>query len=88
MNSTPLEKFSDFLTVSGALKRAKAENLPVTEYALRRWIRTGALPARKINRKAIIYWPRLLDFLSCADEVGNDRSDDDSSGFGLIRRQN
>ena len=35
----------DIMSISEIVERAKQDLLPVSEYALRRWARTGAIPA-------------------------------------------
>ena len=40
---------ADVLTVREAVRRAGNEGLPVTEYSLRRWIKTGAVPVRSVG---------------------------------------
>ena len=59
------------VTIRECVQRAKAEGLPVTEYTLRHWLRTGAIPARKVGSKALIYYPNLVRFLQCADGADN-----------------
>lgn len=68
---TKTTDFGDVLTMRKTLERAKVEGLPLTMYSLRAWIRAGVLPAQKVNRKIYIYWPDLINFLICADGVGN-----------------
>lgn len=48
---------ADVLTVREAVQRCKAEGLPVTEYALRGWIKAGAIPTRKVGQKYLVYFP-------------------------------
>lgn len=72
------------VTVREAVRRAKAEGLPVSEYALRAWIRTGAIPVRNVGSKALIYYPHLVRFLQCVD--GADNLADASMGVPGIRR--
>lgn len=55
------------LTVREAVRRAKADGLPVTEYSLRRWIRSGAIPVRNVGSKALLFYPNLIRFITCAD---------------------
>ena len=62
----------DVLTVREAAQRCKVEGLPVSEYTLRRWGRSGVIPTRQAGTKALIYWPRLVEFLTCTD--GSDNS--------------
>ena len=62
---------ADVLTVREAVSRAKAEGLPVTEYTLRHWIKSGSVPVRTVGSKALLYYPNLVRFLSCADGADN-----------------
>ena len=78
---------ADVLTIPAAIKRAHAEGLPVTEYSLRAWVKSGALPVRRIGRKSLIYWPNLRSFLAC--DGGGDIppfQTEEPSGYGIIRR--
>lgn len=77
---------ADVMTISGAIERARAEGLPVTGYALRKWIKTGALPVRRIGRKALIYWPNLRAFLACVDGGDIPLHTEGSDGYGIVRR--
>ena len=62
---------ADVLTVREAVRRAGNEGLPVTEYSLRRWIKTGALPVRSVGNKALLFYPNLVRFLQCEDGADN-----------------
>ncbi len=55
------------VTVREAVERAKQDGFPVSECALRRWIKTGAVPVRKAGKKQLLYYPNLLQFLKCED---------------------
>lgn len=57
----------DVVTVKEAVQRARSEGMPVSEFSLRRWIKTGAVPVRKAGNKLLLYYPRLVEFLTCAD---------------------
>lgn len=59
------------VTVREAVQRAKADGLPVTEYALRRWIKTGVIPVRSVGSKALLFYPNLIRFLRCEDGADN-----------------
>ena len=61
----------DVVTIREAVQRAKADGLPVAEYSLRRWIKTGAIPVRKVGSKALLFYPNLVGFLQCADGADN-----------------
>ena len=60
------------VTVREAVQRAKADGLPVTEYTLRRWIKTGAIPVRNVGSKALLFYPNLVRFLQCEDGADNE----------------
>lgn len=58
------------VTIREAVQRAKADGLPVSEYTLRMWVRSGAIPARKVGQKALIFYPNLVAYLRCDDSAG------------------
>lgn len=62
------------LTIREAVQRAKADGLPISEYTLRQWVRTGAIPARKVGQKALLYYPNLVRHLQCVDGCDNIQS--------------
>lgn len=53
------------LTIRETVQRAKADGLPVSEYSLRRWIKSGQLPVRQIGAKALLFYPNLVRFIQC-----------------------
>lgn len=61
----------DVLTIRETVQRAKGEDLPVSEYALRQWVRTGAIPTRKVGQKALLYYPNVVRYLQCDDGCDN-----------------
>ena len=61
----------DVLTIREAVRRSIDEGVPVSEYALRRWVKTGAIPTRQAGTKTLIYFPRLVEFLTCVDGCDN-----------------
>lgn len=60
----------DVLTIREAVQRCRAEGLPISEYTLRRWVKTGVIPCRKIGNKALLFFPNVVAFLEC--EAGAD----------------
>ncbi len=75
---------ADVLTIREAAARAKAEGLPVSEYTLRRWIKTGAVPARNAGNKMLLFYPNLVRYLQCED--GGDNSPSATVAGTGIRR--
>ena len=65
----------DVVTIREAVKRAKKEGLPVSEYSLRTWIKSGAIPVRRVGRKVLLYYPLLMSYLQCANAT--DRATND-----------
>ena len=61
----------DVVTVREAVQRAKADGLPITEYTLRQWVRSGAIPTRKVGQKALLFYPNLVRYLQCEDGCDN-----------------
>lgn len=58
---------ADVMTVPQAVRRAKSDNIPISEYTLRRLIKAGTIPARTVGRRILIYYPRLVSYLQCTD---------------------
>lgn len=58
---------AEVMTIREAVARAKADGLPVSEYTLRGWIKTGAVPIRRAGSKQLIYYPNLVRYLQCED---------------------
>lgn len=73
------------LTIREAVERAKSEGFPISEYSLRRWLKVGAIPARKTGRRILLYYPNLIDFLKCQSGCDNPPPVSDT-GYGVIRR--
>ena len=59
------------ITIREAVRRSKADGLPVSEYTLRQWVRTGAIPVRKAGAKLLIFYPNLVRYLQCTDGGDN-----------------
>lgn len=57
----------DIVTIREAVARARVDGLQVSEYALRNWVKTGEFPSRKAGNKTLIYYPKLIKYLQCAD---------------------
>lgn len=62
---------ADMLTIRQAVERAKQEGIPISEYTLRRWVRSGAVPVRVAGSKQLLYYPNLVRYLQCVDGGDN-----------------
>lgn len=74
----------DVLSIRESSQRARSDGLPVSEYTLRQWVKTGAIPVRKAGQKTLIFYPNLVRFLQCAD--GSDNTTSPVSAGSGIRR--
>lgn len=68
----------DILSIRATAKRLRADQLPVSENALRHWVKDGDLPCRWIGSKALLFYPSVRKFLegeasSKAQEIGEIR---------------
>jgi len=52
------------MTIRAAATRARDEGLPISENALRVWIKRGEIPVVKAGVKQLVYYPNLLLFLT------------------------
>lgn len=72
------------MTTRETVARLREDGYRISEYALRSWIRTGAIPARQIGKKSLLYYPNVLAFLQCSD--GQDNVPPPAASPGGIRR--
>lgn len=72
------------LTIREAVQRAKADGLPVSEYTLRQWVKSGAIPTRKAGTKALLYYPALVRYLECVDGCDNTPATAAASGIRRV----
>ena len=62
---------ADMLTIRQAVERARQEGIPVSEYTLRRWVKSGEVPVRTAGSKHLLYYPNLVRYLQCVDGCDN-----------------
>lgn len=60
---------ADVLTIRDTVTRAKAEGLPVSEYTLRNWIKTGRVPVAYAGTRALVYYPNVVNYLQTGEPV-------------------
>lgn len=73
------------LTISETVKRAKSEGYPLSEYTLRRALRSGAIPCRTVGRKYLIAWKNVVKWLLCENGQDNKPIDLVSVTSGIRR---
>lgn len=78
---------ADILTIRETVQRAKAEDVPISEYTLRQWVRSGAVPVRKVGKKVLIFYPNLLKYLQCEETMPATVSDkmERRAGNGILQ---
>ena len=64
----------DVLKIKEAAERAQACGMSVSEYTIRRAIRTGQLPCRIVGRTYLISWNNLVNWITCANGCDNPTS--------------
>lgn len=57
----------DIVNMKEAVQRAANCGIHLTEYTLRRAIRSGQLPCRIVGRTYLIAWDNLVRWLNCED---------------------
>ena len=62
---------ADIVTVRQAVERSNQDGFPVSEYTLRKWIKSGVIPIRRAGNKALIFYPNLLRYIRCEDGKDN-----------------
>ena len=55
----------NIVTIRQAVRRAQQEQLAISEYSLRRWIKEDLIPVRHAGTRVLLYYPHLVDFLHC-----------------------
>ncbi|MCD8355065.1 MAG: hypothetical protein LUE11_00630 [Clostridia bacterium] len=74
-NSSMIQSFDNterqILTISETVSRAKSEGYPLSEYTLRRALRSGSIPCRTVGRKYLIAWQNVVKWLLCEDGQDN-----------------
>lgn len=68
------QRYTDVLKIKDAVARAKGNGMDISEYTLRRAIRSGQLPCRIIGKTYLISWQNLLNWATCADGCDNPSS--------------
>lgn len=61
----------DMLKPRSCIARLHSEGYAVSEYALRQWLRTGAIPARKAGNSFLLYYPNVLRYIRCENGQDN-----------------
>ncbi len=57
----------DILNMKEVVARAAEQGIHLSEYTVRRAIRSGQLPCRIVGRTYLIAWENVVRWLSCVD---------------------
>lgn len=79
----PPEK--QILTISETVSRAKIKGMPISEYTLRRAVRSGAIPCRVVGKTYLIAWQNVKRWLLCEDGQDNKPVDLAPTTAGICR---
>lgn len=71
----PTKQWYDTASISETHRRLLAEGHRVSENALRGWVRQGILPAARIGRTCLIYYPNVLKLLHEGTGISPEASD-------------
>ena len=62
---------NDILTIRNCVIRAREEGLAsVNEHWLRVIVRSGEVPVRYAGNRAMLYYPSIVAYITCANEKG------------------
>jgi len=62
---------NEILNIRETLNRAQDQGIPISEYTLRRAIKSGAVPCRIVGRTYLISWSNVMRWLTCEDGADN-----------------
>lgn len=61
----------NILTIKELVDRAREEGYPLSGYAIRCAVKTGALPCRRVGKKYLLCWDTFVRWVTCADGQDN-----------------
>ena len=74
------------LTIQETVKRCKVTGYPISEYTLRRAVRSGSIPCRIVGKTYLIAWRNVERWLLCDDGQDNPPLETHDTGGGQIRK--
>lgn len=63
------------------VKRLNADGFPISEYTLRRWVKTGKVPASYCGSMILLYYPNVLNYIRSGEIIARTPEE-----IGAIRR--
>ena len=77
---------NDIQNIQDTLQSAHENGIPLTEYTLRRAIKSGALPCRIVGRTYFISWSNVMKWLMCEDGADNAPLPSNTSSENKVRK--
>lgn len=53
---------AEIVSIRECVRRSKEEDTPISEYALRLWVKQGAVPYRKVGSKVLLHYPTIIRY--------------------------
>jgi hypothetical protein len=54
---------NNLLSINNSAERCKQEGIPLSEKAIRQFVKSGEIPAVFTGKKALIYFPNIVEFI-------------------------
>ena len=67
----PTDSCIDVLKIKEVVARARQNGMSISEYTVRRAIRTGQLPCRVVGKTYLISRKKLVEWATCSDGCDN-----------------
>jgi len=67
----PTDSCIDVLKIKEVVARARQNGMSISEYTVRRAIRTGRLPCRVVGKTYLISWKKLVEWATCSNGCDN-----------------
>ncbi len=61
--------YPEILSIAKTAERCKDEGIPLSEKALRRFVKSGDLPSIQTGKKALLYFPNVRRFIETGNPV-------------------
>lgn len=61
--------YPDILSIARTAERCKAEGIPLSEKALRRFVKSGEIPSIQTGKKALLFFPNVRRFIEEGTET-------------------
>lgn len=76
----------DIMNIQETLSRAHEQGISMSEYTLRRAIKSGAVPCRIVGRTYLISWANVMRWLMCEDGADNTPQEVQDASKRVIRK--